>query len=83
MSVDELLTSEGRGATAAAVGTELETESRQRGKVIQVHRDDVFVELPGAIRASFRSANSPIPPSQARRSTCSSCDSMPKTVCTR
>ncbi len=47
MSVDELLTSEGRGATAAAVGTELETESRQRGKVIQVHRDDVFVELPG------------------------------------
>ncbi len=46
VSVDELLTTESRGA-AASVGTELESESRQRGKVIHVHRDDVFVELPG------------------------------------
>jgi predicted RNA-binding protein with RPS1 domain len=46
MSVDEMLTAEGRGA-AANVGTELEPESRQRGKVIHVHRDDVFLELPG------------------------------------
>jgi small subunit ribosomal protein S1 len=46
MSVDEMLTAEGLGATST-VGTELEPESRQRGKVIQVHRDDVFLELPG------------------------------------
>ena len=47
MSVDELLTNDSRGTAAATVGTELEPESRQRGKVLQVHRDDVFLELPG------------------------------------
>ncbi|HEV2972877.1 MAG TPA: S1 RNA-binding domain-containing protein [Pirellulales bacterium] len=48
MSVDDLLAAEGRGAaTAAAVGMELELESRQLGKVVHVYRDDVFLELPG------------------------------------
>lgn len=45
MSVDDLLAAE-TGSTAAAVGTELEAESRQRGRVVQVHGDNVFVELP-------------------------------------
>ncbi len=45
MSVDDMLAAEGR-SEAAAVGTELEPESRQRGKVLQVHGDNVFLELP-------------------------------------
>jgi small subunit ribosomal protein S1 len=46
MSVDEMLAAETRGG-AASVGTELESESRQRGRVLQVHGDNVFLELPG------------------------------------
>ncbi|HEV3416187.1 MAG TPA: hypothetical protein VG056_05220, partial [Pirellulales bacterium] len=37
MSVDDLLAAESRGAATAA-GTELEPESRQHGKVVQVYR---------------------------------------------
>lgn len=41
-SVDEIIES---GASEVVV--ELEAESRHRGKVISIHRDSVFVELPG------------------------------------
>jgi small subunit ribosomal protein S1 len=45
MSVDDLLAAESRGANAS-VGMELEAESRQPGKVVKVHGDDIFLELP-------------------------------------
>ena len=45
MSVDDLLAAESRGVNAA-VGIELEPESRVRGKVVKVHGDDVFLDLP-------------------------------------
>ncbi len=48
MSVDDLLTSENKtDQSAPAVGVEIEAESKQRGAVLRVSRDDVFVELPG------------------------------------
>src|SRR5205823_10168303 len=43
MSVDDLLAAESRGVNAA-VGIELEPESRVRGKVVKVHGDDVRSE---------------------------------------
>lgn len=45
MSVDDLLAAESRGVNAA-VGIELEPESRVRGKVVKVHGDDIFLDLP-------------------------------------
>ena len=47
MSVDDLLAAEAGSAGASGVGVELEPESRLKAKVLQVHRDNVFFELPG------------------------------------
>lgn len=46
VSLDALL-SGGAGETAASVGQELEVESRVRGTVTRIHRDDVFFSLGG------------------------------------
>jgi small subunit ribosomal protein S1 len=42
-SIDDIITPEHGGAAAV----ELELESRHQGKVISIHRDDVFVEIGG------------------------------------
>ena len=41
MSLDEMLAS----TAPAAAAPELEVESRQRGRVVSIHRDDVFIDL--------------------------------------
>jgi predicted RNA-binding protein with RPS1 domain len=41
LSLDEMLS----GTGTAAAAPELETESRQHGKVVSVHRDNVFIDL--------------------------------------
>ncbi len=63
MSVDDLLAAEAKGKDAGpAVGIEIESESRQRGTVLHIARDDVFVELPGRNQGVLPLRQFPQPP---------------------
>lgn len=46
----------------APVGVPLEVDSRQRARVVQVHHDDVFVELPGMNQGVISARNFAEPP---------------------
>ena len=53
LSLDKLIESD-----VAAAPPELEVESRLTGVVAKIHREDVFVDLPGTTRASYHCGSS-------------------------
>jgi small subunit ribosomal protein S1 len=59
MSLDDVLAADERGKQAAE-GIEL--ESKVKARVVRVHRDDVFVELPGMSQGVVSLSNFPEPP---------------------
>jgi predicted RNA-binding protein with RPS1 domain len=59
MSLEEVLSADERGKQAAET---IELESKVKAKVVRVHRDDVFVELPGMSQGVVSLSNFPEPP---------------------
>ncbi len=59
LSLDEVLAADERSKQAALA---LEPETKVKARVVRVHRDDVFVELPGMNQGVIPSKNFPEPP---------------------